>query len=231
MADKIICVAETMKTYFATLTQAEKISVIPNGFDADDFNEVLGSRSTQDNKKVKFVFTGTLYINLEYIFEPFLKALKKIKDENKDLYRSVTFEFIGTFPTSYRLLIDKYDVKDCITIKQPLPLREVYKTINEADYCMLFLNNVYSFALSTKFCEYISQRKKIIIVSSKGEAVDFILNNKLGYWVNPETAYENLVNIIQATLNKDGAKWNSEFDINEFSLKKLTEHLIKQIEY
>jgi glycosyltransferase involved in cell wall biosynthesis len=230
LADKVICVADNMKTYFGGLTSAQKITVIPNGFDTDDFSNVIGSRPAESDGKIKFVFTGTLYINLEYILEPFFRALGKLKAQNKNLFGILNFEFIGTFPDAYKQLITKYNISESITISKSLPLKEVYKHINESDYCMLFLNNVYNFALSTKFCEYISQRKKIIVVSSKGQAQEFIVNKNIGFWINPENTYEDLKSLIEKTISGNVSKWNSDFNVEEFSLNNLTDKLINLIE-
>ena len=106
-----------------------------------------------------------------------------------------------------------------------LSLKEVYGKINSANYCLLFLNNVYNFALSTKFCEYISQKKKILIISSKGPASDFIVNNKLGFWINPENVYAEFLAVLQNTVSGNAQTWDSAFDVNEFSVETLTTKL------
>lgn len=228
MADEVLCVADNMKSYFAELCSPEKIHVIPNGFDTDDF-KLLDKTQSVKSDKIKFLFSGTLYINLEYVMQPFFEALGKIKKQNNDLYSKLEVKFVGSFPQQYHHLIEQNKVSDCVRIEKTKPLADVYTDIFNSDYCLLFLNDVYNFALSTKFCEYISQQKNIVIVSNKGETSEFITKNKIGYWINPLSAYDDLINLLNNTINGTAKNWNTEFDSNQFSIDKLTDKLISTL--
>lgn len=229
MADKVISVAPELNNYFSSLTISKKFAVIPNGYDPEDFKDLQLSPKT-DSNKIKFIFTGTLYINLSYIIEPFIKALAQLKQVEPDLFNKLEFEFIGRFPEKYLQLINENKVSEAFKFTKSLVLQEVYAKIAASHYCMLFLNDVYSFALSTKFCEYISQKKKIIIVSNKGPASEFITENNLGYWVNPNYALPDLKKIISSTFYDKASDWNSTFDPETFSIPKLTQQLAAIIE-
>jgi glycosyltransferase involved in cell wall biosynthesis len=230
LADKVIVVAGKMKQYFEGLEGTGKVHVIPNGFDPEDFTHLTLTKNEVNSDSIKFVFTGTLYINLDYILHPFFDALRKIKEDYPEIYSRIKIEFIGTFPRAYIDLIRNYGVSDSVLIFDELPLKEIYSKINSSQFCLLFLNDVYSFSLSTKFCEYISQKKKIVVVSSKGEAAEFVVDNKLGFWINPENAFSDLLNLIKLNEQGKAAIWNTDFDINKFSLKNLTDELIQLIE-
>ena len=64
LVDKIITVADELNNYFSSLTIANKFVVIPNGYDPDDFKNVPILPEIKDDK-IRFVFTGTLYITLD----------------------------------------------------------------------------------------------------------------------------------------------------------------------
>ncbi|MGZ3883216.1 MAG: hypothetical protein ACXVPD_03270, partial [Bacteroidia bacterium] len=228
-ADKVITVAPKLNEYFGSLTIKNKTEVIPNGFDPEDFKEQTGKDCTREDGMIRFVFTGTLYINLDYILKPFFEGLAALRSSDPELYRRISIEFIGNFPATYLRYITENKL-DIVSVTSKLPLNEVYRKINESSYCLLFLNDIYNFALSTKFCEYISQKRKIVVVSNYGPAAKFIQKNQLGFWIDPSKSHEELRKLIESSLHGNALQWNTTFDINEFSLASLTDKLIGIIE-
>ncbi|MBP7808280.1 MAG: glycosyltransferase [Bacteroidia bacterium] len=228
-ADKVITTMDSITNYFSLLSSSEKCITISNGYDPDDFENIGDIEETADGK-IKFVYAGTLYINLQYIIQPLFEAIGKLKKNNPILYSKIQIHFIGKFPNEYRNFISEYDIADVIKISDFLPLKQVLKKIKSANYCMLMLNDVYSFNLSTKFFEYIALKKKVIVISNKGSASEFIVNNKLGYWIDPVNAYSDLTRLLSESLNGNAQKWDSTFDIENFSLNSLTHKLIEVIE-
>lgn len=228
-ADKVITVAPKLNDYFASLTVKNKAEVIPNGFDREDFKAAAAGDPKKDDGKIRFVFTGTLYINLDYILRPFFEGLRQLKEKNPEIYRRIEIEFIGQFPEKYQAYISGNDL-DAVKVIPRLPLAGVYQKINQASYCLLFLNDIYNFALSTKFCEYISQKRKIVVISNYGPAAKFILKNRIGFWIDPAKSYEDFLGLMKASIDGPALKWDTDFDINDFSLESLTDRLIGVIE-
>ena len=229
-ADVVLTVGEQMSSYFDGLAINKQVYTLPNGFDEDDFDQLVIEKDTDSSDLIKLVFAGTLYINLDYILIPFFEALVKLKKENLGLFNRLRFEFYGTFPDSYKVLVNKYDLNEIISYNEKLPLKKIYSKIKNSTACLLFLNDVYNFALSTKFCEYISQNKKIIVVANKGQTSEFIISNQLGYWVSPNNSYQDLLNCLDnlQSASKDLSK--SAFDVSDYSVKKLTNKLIDIID-
>lgn len=226
LSDKVITTMESMTDYFSSLSVANKFVTISNGYDPDDFlNIPMDANGKKD--KIVFVYAGTMYINLQYIIKPFFQAIGELKKKKPEFYKKLEFKFIGKFPNEYKKFIDEFDIHEAVRVFNSLPLRDTLQNVKEADYCLLVLNDVYNFNLSTKFFEYISQQKKVVVVSNKGTASEFIVNNKLGYWFNPPTCYNDLVNLIS---NPNAAKWETDYDVEEFSLNSLTNKLIGVIE-
>jgi hypothetical protein len=229
-SDYILTVGEKMSDYFNSLAINKEVYTLPNGYDEDDFKDLDIETENNQEGLIKLVFAGTLYINLDYILIPFFEALYKVKREDPELFKRLRFEFYGTFPESYKGLIDYYKLNEIIYSNARLPLNEVYSKIKNATACMLFLNDVYNFALSTKFCEYISQNKKIIVVSNKGQTAEFITSNQLGYWISPQNAYSDLLKCLNEMLSGPKGITNSKFDISYYSLNNLTKSLIEIID-
>lgn len=221
-ADHVISVADEMTKYFRSVSGKDNCHTIVNGFDEDDF-AFLTPFTRKDVQRIKFVYTGNLYNDIDYVFLPFCHALGKLKTERSDLYAQVQFDFYGTYPKVYLDMVNDKNL-DVIHFHSSIPLNQVLQKINEADYGLLFLNNTYSFSLSTKFCEYLALKKKIVLFSSEGQASDFICNHHLGYWIDPENTYEDLVNTI---LNKE-LEFNDVAGLREkFSVNTITSELEK----
>jgi hypothetical protein len=226
LSDKVITTMESMTDYFSSLSVANKFVTISNGYDPDDFSDITIDQS-EESDKIVFVYAGTLYINLQYIIKPFFQAIADLKKKQPGLYKKVEFKFIGKFPSEYKNFIDEFDIHEAVKVFNSLPLNETFKKIKKADYCLLVLNDVYNFNLSTKFFEYISQKKKVVVVSNKGTASEFIESNKLGHWLNPSACYDGLVKLIS---DKSARTWETNYNVEEFSLDSLTDKLIEVIE-
>ncbi|MBK7667512.1 MAG: hypothetical protein IPJ32_09355 [Sphingobacteriaceae bacterium] len=227
-SNKVIATMDSIADYFSALSIQNKFTTISNGYDPDDFNSL---NIEKDNSgKIIFVYAGTLYINLQYIITPLFKAIGELKRNEPELYNKIEFRFIGKFPDEYKKYITENNISEAIKILNFLPLKETLTKIKQANYGVLILNDVYNFNLSTKFFEYISQKKKVVVVSSEGSASKFIQENKLGVWLNPQTSYTDLIKLIKDTENETLKQWDSTFDIEQFSVNNLTDKLINVIE-
>ena len=219
-ADFITSVSEEILQEYVNRVPQRKNSflLIENGYDPDEITK--GSILKNKNQKIKLIFAGTLYQNIEYIFEPFINALIKLKNENRALYELFEMEFYGEFPTQYKQLINKNNI-EIIKTHNSIGLNEIQNKIAQADLGMLFLINDVNFSLSTKFFEYILANKKIVVFTSPGKTSDFIVKNKLGYAANPSTIYETL-KLIFEDFKSNNLELNSSFDVEQYSIKQLT---------
>ena len=216
-ADYIITVSEFISKTLINKHSSNKVLTIINGFDEDDYDSKLSA--SKKSNDIKFVFTGTLYQNINTSFIPFCKAIRLLKNNEPDLYNMVTFDFYGSSSQFNIDLVKQYEL-DNVSFHKNLPLTQAYKIVAEADYCMLFLNDSYTFSLSTKFCEYIGLRKSIVLFSKQGESSDFIQQNSLGFWINPEETYENLLGLIKS---------KNKIEINERYEEVRANFIIKNI--
>jgi hypothetical protein len=224
-SDIVLTVSVKMTNAFKAQVPKCNCYTLPNGFDEDDFKNIADMPKKQ-NKKITFVFTGTLYANLQNIFTPLIKALKKLKAEQPELYSLLSFNFYGNIPHEIKTICSG---NEAIHFHGSIPLNEVYEKISGSDMCLLFLTDAYTFSLSTKFYEYVSQKKKMIVFSKKGDATDFIEQNNLGYWISPENCYEGLIKLIELHKSGQTAYWNSTLNISDFSVKALTKQLEKYL--
>lgn len=221
-ADIIFTVADAMTDYFKERYNKTNCFTLINGFDDDDFSNIKNTNNNSSDN-ITFVYTGNLYTEIDYVFVPFCDALAKLKRENFEIYQTLKFNFYGNQPTNYKGIVNDKKL-DIINFHPQVPLNDALMKISESNYCMLFLNKNYNFSLSTKFCEYIALNKKIVIFSNKGNASNYIVSKNLGFWLNPDTIYNDLLSILKY-------KNSNTHDISDirssFSIKSLTSQLEK----
>ncbi len=225
-SDVVLAVSDQIINGFKKIVPVNNYHTLINGFDEEDFKNVQPILN-KSKEKINLVFTGTLYVNLQNLFIPLIESLKKLKKEEPALYGMLSFNFYGHAPNELKHLVT--DV-DAINLHHRISLPEVYSKISEADLCLLFLTDAYTFSLSTKFYEYLSQKKKIVLFSNKGETSHFIETNHLGYWIAPENTYEGLKKIIELFKKGEIYKWDTALDIQQYSIKNITKELEKHLQ-
>jgi glycosyltransferase involved in cell wall biosynthesis len=136
------------------------------------------------------------------------------------------FDFLGKFPERYRLGIKKRGLEDVITIHGEQSYSEVCDKLGAAHFGLLILNDTYNYSFSTKFCEYLGQKKKMAVISNGGKTADFVISNGLGVHIPAKDAFPVLVSCIEQTI-EEGMKINSNnhFDETVFSIERISEKL------
>ncbi len=212
---KVIVVANDMKSHLDANypDMRHKIYVINNGFDEDDFKNLDNSPTNyfKENGRIKIVFTGTFYIKSLYL----LRNLVDILEQNQDLSNKFEFHFFGNIPNEVTNYMNR--LPDVFKYYPPIRLSEVYAVIKQSDYCSLFLTDDINYSFSTKFLEYLSQKKKILVFSNGGSTGGFVERNKIGYSITANNMSEKLLYI----LNEDPNLQYTPHFINEFNITEL----------
>ena len=165
-ADQIITVSEECKRLFAQKADvAEKIAVIPNGYDTKDF-----INSTIINKKEKITPNYLTYVGVmapQYDLEP-LKSL--VQDRNNILLR-----FVGVVSEDIKREIESWGVQT-----EFIPYvshAEAITYMRSADALLLFIPNVPNNEgiLTGKLFEYLASERKILLFGPEnGDAMKLI---------------------------------------------------------
>ncbi len=223
--NKVFVVANVMKNYFVKRYHLPdgKIEVISNGFDTDDFINISNDESDfqfNNNNKRKVVFTGTFYDHSFYL----LKELSEVLNTNKLLKDSFEFHFFGTMSHEAKKLV--LQNSENLFFHGNVKLNEVYKVIRLADFCSLFLTDDITYSLSTKFLEYLSQNKQILVFSKGGATGTFVESNHIGFSINAKQMEEKLTNCL---VNFDDKHAQSSFAIEDYNIKNLTKKIVHHL--
>ncbi len=189
-----------------------------NGFDEDDV-PVLKT-PIPEGRKIKMVFSGNVYNEIEHIFFPFLDMIKNME---KEFSTTLSVRFVGTCPKKYVDYVKENKIS-IITFSAQVPLKEALLEIQSSDYCLLFLNDDHTFSMSTKFMEYLAMRKMVIVFSNPGMLHEYVSKNKIGFSCRLDTIESDFRGILKAHADKENF-FNPQFDTTQFNINRLTDEL------
>jgi glycosyltransferase involved in cell wall biosynthesis len=222
--DYVVSVYDELTDYFKQKVNRKdlKFLTIPNGFDELDF-QALESVNEFSVANLNVVFTGTYYDTAFDLFKSFIMEFTNLKNNNFDVFERIHFHFYGYVPSSVKNIVNELSIKN-IHFYGTIPLNEVYSKIKYADACCVFLTDDYSFSFSTKFYEYLSQKKPILVFSNGGIAGEFVEQKKIGFNLVAGNIENGLLKIYE---EKESMRFNEDFDISSYNISNLADRFIE----
>ena len=218
--DKVITVSDVITNGYKNMypNTNSKFVTLNNGFDPNENASVEIPQLEMSQEKVNLVFTGSFYDKATNRFQLLLECLQK------NDYQNLHFYFFGPGNRNLKNLVPKELTKK-FTFGSFDKISQVNGLINQADYAMLFLTDDINYSLSTKFCEYIKLKKKILVFSKPGFTGVYVEENQIGYQI-----HENNMDAVLEKLNsqgKDDKFFPESFDVSAFSLEILSNQLLQ----
>lgn len=173
-----------IKKYGSLVSQ--KISVIPNGYDPEDF---AGLEPLGHNNKFRITYTGSLRSLRTCI--PFLQALQELLKEKPELRKEISVTFFGQQKSQEAVFVKKAGLSDIVKFHGYVSHKESLQHQISSDVLLLFMTVPSSKGggqiLPAKIFEYIASGKPILgILPPEGEAGKLIQNENLGIAVDFE---------------------------------------------
>ena len=144
--------------------------------------------------------------------------------ENEELKQEFVFNFYGSIPKEAQYLFENDALQSTLIFHGKLPLREVGEKIVTSNLAMLFLTDELNYAKSTKFYEYIYLRKKIAVFSKYGAINKYVINNEIGYSIEPQNITESLTEI-KKDFYKNNLNVPHDYSIEKYSIQTLLNNL------
>lgn len=189
-AARVITVGTSLQNVFKNKLQQNKnkVQVIHNGFDPDDFSHIVPS----DESKFTITYVGTLAESYPLI--AFLKAAGKLMAENQE----VLLKFIGTISPEYASQISALPQNQAIIIPY-VDHNEAIQYMSEADVLLLVIPSHYSSKsiLTGKLFEYMAVQKPILNLGPvDGDAADIIRQCSAGITLEADQT-EEIYNLLK----------------------------------
>lgn len=222
-ADLLITVSEDVKRIFAEkskLKVAEKTTVIPNGYDEEDF---IIENLLMEQKKV-ITYTGT--ISEAYDISGLLSALTMLPKEIKS---GIMIRFVGKVPVS---VIKKFEVIGVeIDLVGYVDHTKSVEYLLRSDLLLLVIPNVKNNQgiLTGKFFEYLASGKPILAIGpTEGDLAKIINETDCGKLFGYEDA-DGIMKYIQEQLTNRIKRSNPDI-IAKYSRKQLTKRISDLLE-
>jgi glycosyltransferase involved in cell wall biosynthesis len=190
---------------------------IPNGYDTDDISNSLVSLNKDD--KIRLVFSGTLYKESEKYFNLLLSWLSDIKSHNIQLFNKIVVNIYG-FSNITNTSLENVYFNGLVSNAQ------INNEIQKSDGCLLFLTDDINYSFSTKFCEYISYEKPIIVFSNDGYTSKYIVENKIGHSLSFKNNFNDFSKILNSIKDNE-LNYYSSFSKDSFDLTYLSQKYLE----
>lgn len=203
--------------------QAANCSVLGHAIDPDELGQPLPPRNDGD---VRLIYAGSLYgaQEAEAYFEQLMRAFEQVRVQRPDRWPKVKLDLYitGHGTGAYREKLKSRGLDAHIRMHAPLPAREVFKRIAEADGVLIFIPSFNKNLLGTKFTEIFYLRRPVIHVGDAGAVSEAILSSKLGTSIPVDRLVDELPAILcgERTISID-----PNVDLSEHLLGSITERL------
>lgn len=230
-ADRIITVSSDLKRMFRKKSEKideNKIVIIPNGYDEEDFNSIKKS----DDPQSEFIisYTGTLAESYNPII--FFDALKKVIIENPEI--NIKLRFIGSPADSLMNIIREMSMSNNLEVIPAVSHEKSVEYLNESTILLLVIPDVKNDKgiLTGKLFEYLASGKTILCIGPEdGEAASVIKECSSGKTFgrnNENGLYEYMKGLIMTW--KENGNLNIQSDIyKKYSRRSQTAELSRVI--
>lgn len=165
----------------------EKVAVITNGFDPEDFAHVTREPKFLEPGLLHFTVTGTV----ETLFDlmPFLTALRDLVNARPDARAILRVNFVGAKRQPlYDDFVAREGLSDVIRFHPFKPHSESVQYVADSTVLMLFQvprEDSGAIKIQGKMCEYLYTRKPILALTIPGETASILERARLGRVVDP----------------------------------------------
>lgn len=221
-ADRIITVGKSLKDLFSLKVRgiADKIVVITNGYDEDDFSGI--TLTSPDNFTISYI--GTL--SDAYPIEGFLDAIEIIRGKGKE----INLRFVGTISQKQKELILSKDLNSSVEFIKYVDHAKAIEYMSCTSALLLIIPDHRSnkSIITGKLFEYIATGKPIICIGPvEGDAAEIIKSSGSGciFDYGKVSAIEEFVSmLIQSpqVLNQN--------NISKYSRKSLSQQIADLLE-
>lgn len=229
-ADKLIFICEEQRDY--TLSQypnceelKKKSIIMPLTYIKDwkMYDELINANNSPNNGPKQAVHLGRLY-GLRKI-DTFLKALKELKEQDKDLSKKIVFHQYSEIQTPDQKKIKEYGIEDLFILHDKVSYKESVNIMKDSDILVLFdtlmPNEKVQPYLPSKIVEYLLLKKPILSVCDKNSPSYRILK-KYGYNGVGSSVKDIKNNILKIISDKSGYSYSlDELNADNYNMLEL----------
>lgn len=159
---------------------AKNISTVRNGFDPEDFVEIVKNK-VLNRRCFKVVFFGSLSMSKDRDISYLVDSLFYMKKNNELDSSSFKIDFIGNFNAKDVEIFLNRGLGDIVSFLKPMSKKDGFSKIrNEYDYLLFIGIQGETGLITSKLLEYLMLDKPIIGICEGNEAADIIKETGTG---------------------------------------------------
>lgn len=178
VADHIVVVTKQMKNELQNIfsIDPEKVNLIPNGYDRDDYRNLGELKSRCVQKKIKVAYFGYLGLNESGRLLA-LNLIGQVLDSMPNgLGDRFEFYLYSDLPEFYFSTSKSSTLRKSVKCLTMLPPNDLMMALMQADICLSINRQEDGYAIASKVYDYIGAKKPILQVAPPGEASSFLSN-------------------------------------------------------
>lgn len=198
-----------------------KARVIPNGYDEEDFKNIVFKKET--NKKFTIAYSGTLYMTVRSM-EPFFKTIGKLIRDDIIPKDKICIKIMSN-PIDMSDMLKEYGLKNNVELLEYGSLRQSIDLCVQSDLllCLVGDEDKYKDIHTSKFFNYLRTGVRIMAYAPLDGAVDEILKESgQGITVqstDEKTVYEKILQEYSEWENSKEKTYNIHESISKFDRK------------
>ena len=184
-ADIITTVSEPIADYLRTLTTPQKVHVIPNGYDTDDYKDI----EPIEFPKFTLAYAGTLFMQRSP--ENFFAAVRGLLDCYPGLNDNFQVVFRTRFKPEHEEAIDALNLRHVIHNWGMGTYRESLQLQVSADALLVLEGEAQNseIMLTQKTFEYLAANKPVLAIAPPGALATLVRRTRAGVVVPPENIF------------------------------------------
>lgn len=206
----------------------DKAVILYHTYDKDLYPK---TKKKQNDKKIHFSFVG--HLDEIRSAKPFLEALKRLNDNDKDLKDKLEVAFYGNMSNKDKLYLINNYLMDIVSIKKPVNYLESLEIMKNSDWLLNFDANLGKYLNVNIFCpakvmDYLGSESNIFSITMLDGASADILRNS-GELVASHSSDEIYMYLKKIVDGKISIKRNDKY-IEKFDAKNVAKEYDKIIE-
>lgn len=151
----------------------DKIHILPNGFDPDDFSLSPGVTVLEKAKRIRLTWTGSLYQSVHHdTFVTFLKALQQLQDAQR---KEIEVIIVGNVYAELRLLVKSMELDDIIIFIGLATHAQSLAYLQSSSVALMMLAKKDYGSISGKIFEYLNAGIPILaLIEADGTCADIL---------------------------------------------------------
>jgi glycosyltransferase involved in cell wall biosynthesis len=184
-ADAVVTVSEPLAAQLSQIHPrlSEKIQVITNGFDPEDFRGMV----LKTPEKFTITYTGQLY-QWRRDPEPLMAALAELLGDGLISPEEIELRFVGELNPALFSLAAKYNMEESITVTGRIPYPEALKEQQNSSILLVMVHNDTSCQgeFTGKVFEYFGAGRQILALVPQGNVIENLLEEtRAGLAISP----------------------------------------------